>query len=111
MVYLKSDPGIYNLISSALLAKEIRKELIEGDDLTSGEQKDILQDCIEAEKIIHNYFDSLISCMNPVGKAYWQKPLIHPCKKTFEEVIRDLRQDYIDIANSVQGHSKCSSAY
>ena len=39
---LKSDPGLCNLASKAVLAKEIREELTEGDDSMSDEQRDIL---------------------------------------------------------------------
>ena len=51
---LKSDPGLCNLASKVVLAKEIRKELMEGDDPMSDEQRDLLQDGLEAEKIIRN---------------------------------------------------------
>ena len=57
----------------------------------------MFQDGLEAEKMIYNYYDSLIFCMNPVGKECWQKSLIYPCKETLKEVMRDLLHDYIDI--------------
>ena len=45
----------------------------------------------------------------------WQifcEPNVHPCKKRLEDIPEeDLEQDYIDLANSVQRHTKCSSAY
>ena len=77
---------------------------MEWDDSMSDEQRDILQNGLEAEKIICNYYESPISCMNPVGKKSWQKSLIHPFKNSFAEVMRDLPQDYIDTVISVQRH-------
>ena len=94
-----------------VLAKETREELMEGDDPMSDEQRDILQGGLKAEKIICNYYDSLVSYMNSVGKECWLRPIIHLCKKAFEEVMSDLSQDYVDIVSSVQKRSKCNSAY
>ena len=84
---------------------------MEADDPMSDEQRDILQGGLKAEKIICNYYDSLVSYMNSVGKECWLRPIIHLCKKVFEEVMSDLSQDYIDIVSSVQKRSKCNSAY
>ena len=95
------------MASKAVLAKETREE----DDRMSDQQGDILQDGFEAEMIICSYYVCLISCMNTVGKECCQKPLIHPCKKTFEEFLKDLLQDYSDIVYSVHSDSKCNSAY
>ena len=77
----------------------------------SDEQRNFVNDGFDAEKTICSYYDSLISCINPVGNDKWEKPLKHPCKKTFVEVVQDLGQDYIDITSSVQRHSKWNSAY
>ena len=84
---------------------------MEEDDPMSDEQWNILQDGLKAEKTICNSYENLIYCMNPVGKECWQKPLIHPCKKSFEKVMRNLLQDYIDFVNGVQRYSKFNSEY
>ena len=57
----KSDPALCNLAFKALLAKKIREELMERDNPMSDEQRDILQDGLQAGKIICNYYDSLVS--------------------------------------------------
>ena len=43
-----------NLASKVVLAKEIREELMEGDDPMFDEQRDLLQHGLEAEKIMRN---------------------------------------------------------
>ena len=77
----------------------------------SDERRDIVQDGLEAEKRICNHYDSLTPCMNPDEEECSQKPLTHPCKKTFKKVMRDLVQYYVDIVNSVQMYSKCNFAF
>ena len=42
----------------------------------------------------------------------WVKPKIHPCKRKFLNVDEnDLDDDYGDLINCVQRHTKCSTAY
>ena len=77
----------------------------------SDEQIHKLQNGLEAERIICNYYASLISYINPVGKKCWQKRLIHPSKKIFDKVMRHLLQDYIDTVNIAQRHIKYNSTY
>ena len=67
-----------------------------------------------AESQICNYVDSLMTAVNPFEGAVdeWVKPKIHPCKKRLETIPEEeLEKDYADLANSVQRHTKCSSAY
>ena len=80
---LNNQLGLPSLVFKAMLAKKIREKLTEWDDPMLSEERGISQDGLEAEKITCNYYDSLISCMDPVGKECWQKSLIHPYKKTW----------------------------
>ena len=45
--------------------------------------------------------------MNTSWEGMLAKALNPSLWKTFEEIMKDLLQDYIDIVNSVQSHSKC----
>jgi len=53
----------------------------------------------------------LVTACNPCTiEKGWAKPKVHPCKTKFED-IDNLDTDYADFVNSVQRHSKCSTAY
>ena len=36
---------------------------------------------------------------------------IHPCRKGFNDVLSNIEEDYLDLVNTVQRHTKCNSAY
>ena len=55
-----------------------------------------------------------MTAVNPIDGPIdeWVKPNVHPCKKKLETIPEEeIEQDYVDLANSVQRHTKCSSAY
>ena len=54
------------------------------------------------------YLDSLITTMNPCLDA--PVPDRHPCQKRSEEIADDL-QDYIELVNKLQRHTRCNSSY
>lgn len=87
--------------------------------MKSQEAQDVLLQTIAegsaAETEICDYYDYLVSCCNPLGNdddIQWDKPDIHPCKKSFQSVLQDdFDTDYIDLVNSVQKHTKCNPGY
>ena len=61
---------------------------------------------------IWEYVDSLISTDNPKppDEGSWSKPELHPCKRSFKDIPNtELDDDYIDILDTVQRHTRCST--
>ena len=56
--------------------------------------------------IICDYYDKLISCINPANVDS-----VHPCQKKIDKAIISSEDDYANLVNTVQRHSKCSSYY
>ena len=114
---LKDDPGICELTEKALKGYLASKSLRENPNISETE-RDILQIDIangeSAESQVCEYVDSLMTAVNPIDGPIdeWVKPNIHPCKRKLETIPEEeIEQDYVDLANSVQRHTKCSSAY
>ena len=59
----------------------------------------------EMENVI-NYIDSIVTTINPDMNA--AIPEQHPCQKSSDE-IDDSTQDYIELINKLQRHTRCSS--
>ena len=52
--------------------------------------------------------------MNPSSPSNeeWVQPNFHPCKRRFSDIPpSEIEQDYTDLANLVQRHTQCNSAY
>lgn len=66
----------------------------------------------EADTIICNYVDYLMSTQNPTNPdTSWVKPQNHPCKLRFQDIQNDWDYDYENLVNLVQRHTNCSTAY
>lgn len=61
----------------------------------------------QMDEIVH-YLDSLVTTLNPGLNV--QVPEHHPCQKRPEE-IDDGLQDYIELINKLQRHTRCSTSY
>ena len=46
----------------------------------------------------------------PPDSELWIKPNIHPCKRQHAD-ITDFDSDYVDLLNTVQRHTHCSTKY
>ena len=57
---------------------------------------------------ILSHFDSFITTINPCPDA--PVPDRHPCQKGNDELCDDL-QDYIELVNKLQKHTRCNSSY
>ena len=108
---LNSDPDLCDLASNAVTAKQVLKMHKEQSFAYTESDLTLLKEGATAEKSICSYYDYLVSCMNPTQLNDWEKPLIHPCQKTFDNVLLNFDEDYVDLINTVQRHSKCNSAY
>ena len=66
----------------------------------------------KASDIVCKYVNWLLSTYNPdpPDNGTWIKPSIHPCQRPHKD-IQDSDSDYIDLLNTVQRHTHCSSNY
>jgi len=84
---LKDDPGLVNLTKLALkgfLAKEIKsKNTSNLSDLEISQLELDINSGNIAEIEVCSYIDKLVSTINPIDSDSWTKPLVHPCKVSF----------------------------
>ena len=106
---LKNDPGICYLAETALAGFKEQKRLDE--QLISHANNQVISDGDVACNKICSYADWLFSTQNPSPPedGNWIKPKIHPCQKSDAKV--GDTEDLVDLINTVQRHSRCSSAY
>lgn len=69
----------------------------------------------KASQVVCQYVDWLLSTYNPdpPDNGTWVKPSIHPCQKRHKDLVslQDSEQDYVDLLNTVQRHTRCSTNY
>ena len=108
---LKSDPGLCKPTDIAL--KGFVAEKCQNGCDNSSLSKEI-SDGKKASKIICEYVNRLITTWNPCQpqNEMWSKPHVHPCSRQHKD-IDDSQQtdDYIDLINTVQRHTTCSTRY
>ena len=76
----------------------------------SGLDSTVINHCVLAEKILCDSYEKLITCINATDVGSWVKPTVHPYQKFDETLIRS-EDDYDNLVNKVQRHSKCCSNY
>src|ERR1700722_12823160 len=62
----------------------------------------------EIKKVI-KYIDSLVTTIN--SKIDAAIPKQHPCQKRSDEIKDNSQQDYIELINKLQRHTRCSPSY
>ena len=75
------------------------------EDIKSGKQ---------AAKTVCQHVDWLLSTVNPTppDEEIWIRPDVHPCKRRHKDIFKyDQDSDYVDLLNTVQRHTKCSTCY
>jgi len=111
---LESDPGLCDLSQTPLkgyIANQLRKDNSLSLDLSKEREEDIKKGK-DAETIICNYVDYLMSTQNPTNPDInWVKPKNHPCKLRFQDIQNDWDNDYENLVNLVQRHANCSTVY
>lgn len=108
MAKLKSDPGLCNLTEIVLQGHLIKETEVDSDSSL------ILEQAQKASQTVCNYVDSLLPTWNPQlpHDGSWQKPKVHPCSRRYDEIPQtEIESDYIDLLNTVQRHTHCSSKY
>ena len=109
---LRNDPGLCELVKraaegwSAEQKKEKKPELAE-------ELQPIIDAGLEAKAKAIQYCDWLVTTINealPQEENQYQAPNPHPCCIPFQNVVSS-EEDYHDLVNSVERHTRCSPAY
>lgn len=108
---LKHDPGFCNLAEDAVPAKQLSEELNQNNASPATQEIIILEEGKNSEKKICDYCDKLISCSNPEHYTKWEKLMIYSCMKSYYSVTDKFQQDFVDLVDSVQGHTKRIFAY
>ena len=113
---LKNDPGLCHLTQVALKGhlaeKALSSETNQSSDTLVELNSDVNSGKIAAKQVC-DYIDSLVTAWNPRSpEDGWVRPKVHPCKKRYNKLKNeDFDNDYADLVNCVQRHTKCSSAY
>ena len=110
---LKNDPGLCELTEIALkgfLAQRAQSER----GAFHPDVSEIIDAGKNAERKVCQYVDWLLTTVNPLppDTETWIKPKVHPCQKRHQDVHEsDLETDYVDLINTVQRHTRCSTSY
>ena len=114
-VKLNNDPGLCDLTKTALkgfLAQKLKDENTVVDD-PSQLDHDIEAGSKAAETACQDV-DWLQSTMNPnpPDEGMWIRPQVHPCQRKYKDIPEwDRDSDYVDLLNTVQRHTRCSTNY
>ena len=110
---LKNDPGLCELTGIALkgfLAQKYKEE--HGTD--TAELNQDIEASNKAADIACQYVDWLLSTVNPnpPENNLWIRPQLHPCQRSYKDIPKsEFDSDYIDLLNTVQRHTRCSTYY
>ena len=70
--------------------------------------KAIKDDDTAKKKLVEEYLNNLVTTINPGIDS--PVPEQHPCQKRHNEIANN-EQDYIDLINKLQCHTRCSPSY
>lgn len=112
---LSNDPGICSLIQKAAAAWAILEEESNSNGCQSQSRTEdrarTVQEGEEAKATVLSYCDWLVTtCNDALPDELWSLPNPHLCTISIHNVV-DLEQDYQDLANTVERHTRCSAAY
>ena len=110
---LSNDPGLCDLTKPALKGYIARKFKDENDSGDNTELEHVVEAGEKAAETACQYVDWLLSSINPVPPDdVWIQPPVHPCQKHHEDTHdHEVDDDFIDLLNSVQRHTRCSTHY
>ena len=111
---LKNDEGICSLVQQAACGWLAEMKLKNSENLDHTMQEQLLIAIENGAKAKNNairYADWLVTTFNcPIPDDNWSMPNPHPCAVQVNEIL-DIDLDYQDLVNSVERHTRCSSAY
>lgn len=105
---LKNDPDLCRLSEIALKSQLHLESNKENPDAI------IIREGKNGADRICKYVDWLLSTCNPDPPHgnVWIKPSVHPCQVRYEDIDYTMNDnDYVDLLNSVQRHTRCSTSY
>lgn len=109
-VKLANDPGLHILIQKAALAWAIIQEHTDTTTFTQ-EMLSTIHEGEEAKSYVLKYADWLVTTWNDnIPDDSWSFSDPHPCAVSIQNV-HDMDDDYCDLLNTVECHTRCSTAY
>lgn len=115
MAKLTNDPGLCDLSEKALKGFLAEQAIRKADNADFVHSKNDITEGKEASQTICDYEDCLLCKYNPKppSNETWVKPTIHPCKRRHVDFNTDteMYDDYADLLNTVQRHTRSSTAY
>ena len=107
---LKNDPGLCSLTE-----KVLQSQLEPQGNVSVIDTRCLDPEAKLALETVLQYSDWLISTVNPLppDSNLWMRPKIHPAQVRSEtlDTSEKKEMDYIDLINSVQRHTRCSTSY
>ena len=112
---LKNDPGLCKLSETALKGHLAEVSIDKADQADIPELNQLILEGKTASQKLCQYVDWLLSTYNPdpPDNGTWIKPSIHPCQRRHKDIVnpQDSDDDYVDLLNTVQRHTRCSTNY
>ena len=114
---LKNDPGLCELTEIALQGFLASKHINENKGNLSEEEilelETKINQGIQAESVVCQYVDFILTTWNPCSpEEGWSKPDSHPCQTQYLSLNgKQKEEDYVNLLNSVERHTMCSTKY
>ena len=112
---LKNDPGLCKLSGTTLKGYLAEMSIDKADQTNIPALNQQILEGKKASQAVCQYVDWLLSTYNPnpPDNQTWAKPSIHPCQRRHKDILspQDFDDDYVDLLNTVQRHTRCSSNY
>ena len=109
-VKLSSDFGVCDRTQKAVKGFECQQNVKQGLSVPHSFEQ-IIEEGKKAEQEVCDYYDYLVSCTNPVQYKEWVKPDVHLCRISYSDALNQLDNDYANLVNTVELHTKCNSQY
>ena len=111
---LNNDPGLCQLTELALKGYLAEKYKHEHDVVDTTKLDQDIEAGNKAAQTACQYVDWLLSTVNPnpPDDDMWIRPQVHPCQRSYKDIPEHEKDsDYIDLLNTVQRHTRCSTNY
>lgn len=110
---LGNDPGICELVTKAGIAWYTKELVQAGQQLQDDvDYEELIRDGEQAEAATLEYSDWLVPTMNQcIPDDSWSFPVPHPCSVSIKQPEEATDQDYSNLVNIVQRHTRCSTTY
>ena len=112
---MQNDPGLCELTEVALQSFLATKHINVNRNTLSNDQLQELQNREipgkKAESVVCQYVDFLLTTWNPCSpEDGWSKPNLHSCQTPYLSLkTNQMEEDYVNLSNSVERHTTCST--